>query len=248
MTRRRVIFYNDLNGSWVVSEEYNGAKAEAESFGLGLCDRNWDEFMDAMSTVKNLADFLKVISFITGSYHATINGIPVPEQANQLPGSRLFVAHNKKELYDKVQLLDEVWEVKRNIPGAHLLDVPAIAPIIWDGKEVLDTDTFSYKTAKPGDYVTQDVVDDAMDCLPPVCMRSDCSQMGEPYSSKYDERSGKWRNTYATFSQIPSQRYNYVPRENRIWIYHGHCFCGETEERGQDMPVIAVSNGGNDNG
>ncbi len=138
MTRRRVIFFNDLNDSWVVSEEYNGDKAEAERFGLAPCDHNWAEFMEAMNTVNNLADFLKVISFITGSYHATINGVPVPEQANQLPGSRLFVAHNKKELYDKVQLLDEVWEVRRGVPGARLLDISTIAPIIWDGKEVMD--------------------------------------------------------------------------------------------------------------
>lgn len=128
MTRRRVIFYNDLNNTWIVSEEYNGDKAEAERFGLGSCDHDWSEFMDAMNNVSNLADFLSVISFITGSYHAIVNGVPLPEQANHLPGTRLFVAHNKRELYDKVCYLDEVWEVKRNIPGAHLLDISTISP------------------------------------------------------------------------------------------------------------------------
>ena len=175
MTRRKVIFWNDLNDSYIVSEEYNGDKAEMERFGLGACDHTWPEFMEAMSSVSNMADFLKVISYITASYHATVNGVPLPEQANNLPGSRLNVAHSHKELYNLVGDMDEVWEVKRNISGAHLLDVSTIAPKpkqVWDGKEVIDEDDFDYATAKPGDFVTQAVVDNAMDCLPPVCMLS----------------------------------------------------------------------------
>ena len=142
MTRRKVIFWNDLNDSYIVSEEYNGDKAEMERFGLGACDHTWPEFMEAMSSVSNMADFLKVISYITASYHATVNGVPLPEQANNLPGSRLDVAHSHKELYNLVGDMDEVWEVKRNISGAHLLDVSTIAPKpkqVWDGKEVIPT-------------------------------------------------------------------------------------------------------------
>lgn len=36
MTRRKVIFYNDLNNSYIVSEEYNGDKVEMARFG---CNR-----------------------------------------------------------------------------------------------------------------------------------------------------------------------------------------------------------------
>ena len=50
-----------------------------ERFGLGACDHTWPEFMEAMSSVSNMADFLKVISYITASYHATVNGVPLPE-------------------------------------------------------------------------------------------------------------------------------------------------------------------------
>ena len=39
-----------------------------------------------------------------------------------------------------------------------------------DGKEVLTQDTFSYEDVRVGDYVEQAVFDDAMNCLPPVCM------------------------------------------------------------------------------
>lgn len=94
----------------------------------------------------------------------------------------------------------------------------------YNDKEVFTQDTFSYSTVQIGDYVEQAVVDDAMDLLPPACMRSDCSQMGEPYSHREDPATGKWRATYATFKQV----------EKGIWQYCGHCFRGENVERGKD--------------
>ena len=84
-------------------------------------------------------------------------------------------------------------------------------PTLYNGKPVWTEDTFDYGEVQPGDYVEQAVVDDAMDCLPPACMRSDCSQLGEPYSHRLDPDTGKWR---------------------AIWEYCGHCFCGENTERG----------------
>ena len=229
MTRRKIIFWNDLDDSYIVSEEYNGDKAEMERFGCGACDHTWSEFMDAMSEVKNLAEFLKVISFITSSYHATINGIPLPQQANNLPGARLSIAHNRGELFNLVGSMDEVWEVKRNIPGVRLLDMATITPNpkqFWDGKEVLDEDSFDYLTAKPGDYVTQEVVDNAMDCMPPASMSARCSQMGEPRSTALDDRTGRYRNLYATFRKVGGKW------PHGIWEYCGSCFCGETVNRG----------------
>lgn len=75
----------------------------------------------------------------------------------------------------------------------------------FNGKEVFTQETFSYSKAQVGDYVSQAVVDDAMDCLPPVCMSSACSQVGEPHSTRLDPDTGKYRNTYATFSlQYPT--------------------------------------------
>jgi hypothetical protein len=226
MTRRKVIFYNDLNNSYIVSEEYNGDKVEMARFGLGICEHSWEEFMEAMDSVQNLADFLKVISQISNSYHAAING--VLQEVRELPGARISIAHNTKELFDLVGNMDEVWEVRRGIPGARILDVETIAPKpkqIWNGKEVWNEDDFDYSTAKPGDYVTQDVVDNAMDCLPPACMTAGCSQMGEPYSTEFDERSGEYRNTYATFRKVGGEW------PHGIWEYCGHCFRGETINR-----------------
>ena len=56
--------------------------------------------------------------------------------------------------------------------------------MLYNGKKVFTSDSFDYSVACPGDYVTQEVVDDAVDCLPPACMTSSCVQLGEPYSHR----------------------------------------------------------------
>ncbi len=96
----------------------------------------------------------------------------------------------------------------------------------YKDKEVLTQDTFDYSTAKAGDYVEQAVVDDAMNCLPPACMSSTCFQMGGPFSHREDPDTGRWRATYATFKRCFD-----APG---VWEYCGHCFQGETVERGRD--------------
>ena len=103
----------------------------------------------------------------------------------------------------------------------------------YNGKEVLTPATFRYENAKAGDYVDQAVVDDALACLPPACMRSDCSQMGEPYSHRMGPTTGRWRATYATFKRCSA--------ELGVWEYCGHCFCGENVEKGRDPAYCATS-------
>ena len=97
---------------------------------------------------------------------------------------------------------------------------------MFDGKKVYDRDSFSYELAKIGDYVTEEVVDDAINCLPPASMTAHCSQMGEPYSARMDEKTGRWRDTYETFRKVGGEW------PNGIWEYCGHCFRGETVDRG----------------
>lgn len=98
----------------------------------------------------------------------------------------------------------------------------------FNGKKVITQDEFSYSTIKVGDYVDADVVMDGMDCLPPVMMRSSCAQIGEPYSHREDPETGKWRATYSTFKCLQG---NFL---DGVWEYCGHCFLGETVERGKD--------------
>lgn len=93
--------------------------------------------------------------------------------------------------------------------------------MFYNNKEVFTEDTFSYSTAKPGDYVNRDVVDNAINCLPPACMRSDCTQLGEPYSHRIDE-NGRYRATFATFKKVFGEKL-----EEQIWQYCGNCFRGQ---------------------
>ncbi len=98
----------------------------------------------------------------------------------------------------------------------------------YNGKEIWTQETFDYSKVQIGDYVDQAVVDNAMDCLSPACMSSRCSQLGEPYSHRQDPDTGKWRATYATFKRVAGTW------PEGVWEYCGHCFCGETAERGED--------------
>ena len=112
--------------------------------------------------------------------------------------------------------------------------------MIFHGKEVWTQESFDYRKVQVGDYVEQAVVDDAMDCLPPACMRGDCSQMGEPYDHREDPVTGRWRATYATFKRVAGKW------PHSIWEYCGHCFCGENVERGTAPAHIHPSAGGDE--
>ena len=103
-------------------------------------------------------------------------------------------------------------ETKQNTHEAAPSQQPAAR--VYRGKEVLTQDTCDYSTVQIGDYVEQAVVDAA------------CFQMGEPYSHREDPDTGKWRATYATFKRCLDA--------SGVWEYCGHCFQGETLERGKD--------------
>lgn len=98
----------------------------------------------------------------------------------------------------------------------------------YRGRKVYNKDWYYGTDAlEIGDLVENEVVDDLMDCLPPICMRSDCSQVGEASSSRIDE-NGKYRSTYCTFKQIDSG----------IWEYCGDCFKGENAQHGTEIKII----------
>ena len=96
----------------------------------------------------------------------------------------------------------------------------------YEGKTVYNRDTFMY-FYPVGTLVSEEVVDDAINALPPACMRSDCSQLGEPSGIRIDE-NGNGRNTYATFKRIAKG----------IWEYCGDCFRGENVQRGKEPVYV----------
>lgn len=66
-----------------------------------------------------------------------------------------------------------------------------------------------------GCLVDDELIDYAINVLPPVTMTYNMVQIGEPYSHRMD-KNGKYRPTYSTFVKT-----------NEGWVYAGHCFKGE---------------------
>ena len=95
-------------------------------------------------------------------------------------------------------------------------------------KAVFSAETFDYDKIKIGDFVDAEVVMNAMNLLPPACMRLSCAQVGEPYSHREDPDTGRLRATFSTFKCVKGG-FNYG-----VWEYCGNCFRGETIERGAD--------------
>lgn len=99
----------------------------------------------------------------------------------------------------------------------------------YDGKQVYNQSWYYGTDAlKIGDYVEYSIVDDLMNCLMPACMRSDCSQLGEPSSHRVDDSTGKVKATYETFKRIASD----------VWEYCGDCFRGENVRRGTELKYV----------
>lgn len=98
----------------------------------------------------------------------------------------------------------------------------------YEGKVVYNQDWLYFDALEIGDYVESKIVADLMDCLPPACMRSDCSQLGEPANHKIDERDGKVKATYATFKVVG----------NEVEEYCGECFRGENVEHGEEISYV----------
>lgn len=95
-------------------------------------------------------------------------------------------------------------------------------------RPVYTPDTFDVSKAVPGDLVTQEVVDNFMNALPPASMSFLCAQLGEPYSEKKDPDTGRFRPTFLTFKK----------KRDEVWEYCGKCFRGETVERGEEPQYI----------
>jgi hypothetical protein len=79
-------------------------------------------------------------------------------------------------------------------------------------------------TAKVGDLVRGDFIEQMMCALPPVRESNSCSQMGEPYGHKKDEQ-GRWRPLYLTWHL--TEYWRNVWDHESIWTFDGACFRGE---------------------
>ena len=125
---------------------------------------------------------------------------------------KILKHHQNRPFFRDDKLFIEEREVKdRELPGCRE----------HEGKVVYSRDALYFDALEIGDLVEEEVVDDMINCLPPACMRSDCSQCGEPHSHRIDE-DGKGRTTYTTFKKSA----------DKTWEYCGDCFRGENVQRG----------------
>lgn len=70
--------------------------------------------------------------------------------------------------------------------------------------------------ASVGDEISEEIINNFIDMLPPTTLTQNLLQIGEMCSYKKDE-NGITRAIYRTFS-----------KEKENWIYKGYCFKGET--------------------
>ena len=146
-----------------------------------------------------------------------------------------FVRATLFHKYDDVyNVSDGVQKMLNAAIDDEILYAPVKAPNEYNGKKVFEAREWGYKERAIGDLVTEEFVMDMLDMLPPVCMRSDCSQCGEPYSHRQDPDDGKWKPTFSTFKAVAGER------PHRIFEYCGNCFAGENVERGKDPVYVAV--------
>lgn len=98
-------------------------------------------------------------------------------------------------------------------------------------KKIATPETFTYETAQVGDLVNAEVVMNAMNAMPPITMRRDCAQLGEPYSHRVVK--GRMHPTFATFRCIKGDFLK------GTWEFCGYCFAGENVERGAELPEVS---------
>lgn len=100
----------------------------------------------------------------------------------------------------------------------------------YEGKPVYNEDWWFGDIGRVGDLVEWEIADYAGQCVPPASYGNNFIQCGEPYSSKLDENTGKYRSTYSTFKRIAED----------VWMYCGNCFVGEDTERGRELPYVSA--------
>lgn len=71
---------------------------------------------------------------------------------------------------------------------------------------------------KPGELVDEDVYWYFLNILPPRNMGAGYLQVGGPYDSRLNPKTGKYMATYSTFVRV----------EDKVWKYCGNCFPGES--------------------
>ena len=108
--------------------------------------------------------------------------------------------------------------------------------MVYQGKEVLTQDTFSYETARPGDFVEQAVVDDADELYVPGLHDRAVFPDGYTAFPPSGPQTGHWRATYATFKRCLDA--------SGVWEYCGYCFQAKRWGGAKSPYSVLTNNGG----
>lgn len=119
---------------------------------------------------------------------------------------------------EKAYVVETIYEGKRPKPCRE-----------YNGKIVYNEDWWFGDIGRIGDLVEWKIADYAGQCVPPASYGNNFIQCGEPYSSRLDDNTGKYRSTYSTFKRIAED----------VWMYCGNCFRGEDVERGAEPVYVA---------
>ena len=125
---------------------------------------------------------------------------------------------------DQIWKNDKLYIIEREVDGEDTREPNRF----YKGKILWSYERLFWDAVEVGEYVTEEAAESIINCLPPACMRADCIQLGEPQTSRYDEKKGDWRDTYLTIKRVA----------DGIYEYCGDCFRGENKMRGMEMPYV----------
>lgn len=132
-----------------------------------------------------------------------------------------YVSIRDKEDYDEYTyiIFDELEKARKYFNN--YIDIKTLKG--WNESEYNYFEDF----CKPGDMVSQDIIDYFINSYPPITDYEDFVQAGEPYDTMMDPEDNKFKSRYTTFE-----------KEDGIWIYKGNCF----KNKNYDLDYKKVSN------
>lgn len=117
----------------------------------------------------------------------------------------------------QLEVLEFVQEERRKITEGEMVKS-------LDGWRKSGLGTFE-EYCRPGELVTEDIVEHFANSVPPKTFERGFVQAGEPYNTEPDEK-GIYRSTYITFT--------YHGKDDAalpLWLHNGYCFAGRTDNK-----------------
>lgn len=147
----------------------------------------------------------QVVYYNDGNRIVLGNANPFPT----LEAAETYRLNKERSNFDYGKIIIEVEEYE---------GVPLSESKKYRGRNLVDKEHYYGMDAHaPGDYFSDEMVEDLLNALPPACVKSGYVQPGGAVEHRRD-KNGLIRPVYDTFKQI----------DDNVWEYWGTCFKGET--------------------